>query len=128
MDDFNSAEIGRAIMNLKNSKAAGKDQIKAEMLKYGGKAVIQALGTLLNSCWQEEHVPSDRRNGAIVKIPQKGNLANCNNWRGVALLSIPGKVLSILLLDRLKDAMDDRLREHKLVVEKGAHAASKSSL
>ena len=119
MDDFNSAEIGRAIMKLKNSKAAGEDQITAEMLKYGGKAVIQAWGKLLNSCWQEEHVPSDWRNGVIVKIPKKGNLANCNNWRGVTLLSIPGKVLSILLLDRLNDAIDDRLREQQAGFRKG---------
>ena len=118
-DDFNNAEIGRAIMKLKNSKAASEDQITAEMLKYGGKTFIQALGKLLNSCWQEEHLPSDWGNGVIVKIPKKGNLVNCNNWRGITILSILGKVLSILLLDRLKDAMDDRFREQQAGFRKG---------
>ena len=48
-----------------------------------------------------------------MKLPKKGNLTDCNIWRGRALLSMPGKVLSIALLERLKDAADERLREQQ---------------
>ena len=47
----------------------------------------------------------------IVKLPKKGSLSNCNNWRGITLLSIPGKVLSIILLNCLKDSIDLKPRE-----------------
>ena len=49
----------------------------------------------------------------IVELPKKGSLSNCNNWRGITLLSIPGKVLSIILLNRLKDSIDLKLREQQ---------------
>ena len=49
----------------------------------------------------------------IVELPKKGNLSNCNNWRGITLLSIPGKVLSIILLNRLKDSIDLKLKEQQ---------------
>jgi len=49
----------------------------------------------------------------IVTLPKKGSLSNCNNWRGITLLSVPGKVLSVLLLNRLKDSVDLKLREHQ---------------
>ena len=49
----------------------------------------------------------------VVELPKKGNLSNCNNWRGITLLSIPGKVLSIILLNRLKDSIDLKRREQQ---------------
>ena len=49
----------------------------------------------------------------IVELSKKGSLSNCNNWRGITLLSIPGKVLSIMLLNRLKDSIDLKLREQQ---------------
>jgi len=34
----------------------------------------------------------DWRNGVIIPLPKKGDMADCNNWRGITLLSVPGKV------------------------------------
>ena len=31
------------------------------------------------------------------KVPKKGNLANCNNYRGITMLSVPGKILSQII-------------------------------
>ena len=51
----------------------------------------------------------------IMKLPKKVSLSNCNNCRGITLLSIPGKVLSIILLDHLKDFIDLKLIEQQAV-------------
>ena len=112
-DDISENEVEDAVKRLKNGKAAGDDHIAAELLKHGGRIVIQELTKLLNQCWREQKVPHDWRNGVIVKLPKKGSLSECNNWRGVTLLSIPGKVLSSVLLYRLRDAVDERLRENQ---------------
>ena len=44
---------------------------------------------------------------------KKGDLSNCNNLRGITLLSVPGKVLCSTLLHRLKDDLDKRLPEEQ---------------
>ncbi|XP_078671992.1 uncharacterized protein LOC144911640 [Branchiostoma floridae x Branchiostoma belcheri] len=77
---------------MKSNKAAGLDEISAEMLKHGGDCTVEMLTRLMNRCWQEGQVPRDWQEGVIVKLPKKGDLSNCNNWRGITLLSIPGKV------------------------------------
>lgn len=106
-------ETKAAIAALKSGRAPGLDEISPEMLKHGGDVLIDELTVLLNSCWDESAVPKDWRRGVIVKLPKKGNLADCNNWRGITLLSVPGKVLGIVLLRRLRRAVDQRLREEQ---------------
>ena len=49
----------------------------------------------------------------IVKLPKKGALNECGNWRGITLLSTPGRVFCSVLLNRLKNAIDARLREEQ---------------
>lgn len=32
----------------------------------------------------------------IIKIPKKGDLSNCENWRAITLLSATSKIITIL--------------------------------
>nr|CAB3230289.1 craniofacial development protein 2-like [Phallusia mammillata] len=113
MGDITTEEISSALKKLKNNKAAGLDQISAEMLKNGGNALIAQLTKLCNLCWKMQTVPSDWKKGVIVKLPKKGNLGICGNWRGITLLSVPGKVFCCVLLHRLKTSLDEKLREEQ---------------
>ena len=82
------------------------------MLKNGGECLIE-FKSLLNNCWQYQLNPEEWRKMMIVKLPKKESLSNCNNWRGITLLSIPGRVLSVILLNHLKDSIDLKLREQQ---------------
>ena len=55
----------------------------------------------------------DRKCGHLVKLPKKGNLKECANWRGITLLSIPGKVFSRVLLEKMKEEMEAILRDEQ---------------
>ena len=88
-----SEETAKAIQALKNNKAAGLDQISAELLKHGGHRTVASLTDLMSNCWQDESVPEEWRKGTIVKLPNKGETSDCNNWRGITLLSVPGSLL-----------------------------------
>ncbi|KAI8491861.1 hypothetical protein Bbelb_302340 [Branchiostoma belcheri] len=68
-------------------KAAGLDEITAEMLKYGGDA--NQTGKLLLAGGAG---PQGLADGVIVKLLKKGDLSDCNYRRGITLLSIPGKL------------------------------------
>ena len=75
--------------------------------------MVAKLTELLNDCWRRREVPSVWRQGTVVKLPKKGDLSDCNNWHGIALHSIPGKVLCRILMQRLKNAVDVKLREEQ---------------
>ena len=106
-------ETIKAIKSLKAGKAAGPDGIPPEALKADIQTSTDMLHPLLLKIWETEKVPEEWKKGLLVKLPKKGDLSSCNNWRGIMLLSIPGKVLSRIILERLKDALDNRLREEQ---------------
>jgi len=54
-------------------------------------------------------MPNNWRRGLLVKIPKKGDTANCNNWQVIALLSAPSKVFTRVLLNRIKEHVNLRL-------------------
>ncbi|VDO86096.1 unnamed protein product [Schistosoma curassoni] len=55
----------------------------------------------------------DWKEGHLIKIPKKGDLSKCENYRGITLLSIPGKVFNRVLLNRMKDAVGARFRDQQ---------------
>jgi len=104
-------EIRKAITQLKNGKAAGPDDIPAEALRADLEASVEMLYPLFEKIWEEEEIPTDWKEGYLIKIPKKGDLSNCSNYRGITLLSVPGKVFNRVLLERMKEAVDPQLRD-----------------
>ncbi|VDP54861.1 unnamed protein product [Schistosoma margrebowiei] len=102
-----------AINQIKSGKAAGPDNIPAEALKADVAATARILLILFNKIWDEEQVPTDWKEELLVKIPKKGDLSNCYNYRSITLLSILVKVFSKLLLNRIKDSVDAQLRDQQ---------------
>ena len=107
------SEISKAIQHLKNNKAPGPDNIPAEILKADINTTTQMLYDLIGKIWEEEKVPNDWKEGHLVKLPKKGDLSICDNYRGIMLLSVPGKVLYRIILERLKRAVDTKLRDNQ---------------
>ena len=107
------AEVLKAIMTLKSGKAAGPDGIPAEALKMDPETTANLMTPLLQKVWEEGKVPADWKKGYLFKLPKKGDLSQCKNWRGIMLLSIPSKILSRIILERLKYALDDKLRQEQ---------------
>ena len=86
-------EIKRAIGHIQNGKAAGPDSIPAEALKRDVTTSVEMLYSLFEEIWEKEEIPAEWKEGYLIKIPKKGNLSRCDNFRGITLLSVPGKVL-----------------------------------
>ena len=42
----------------------------------------------------------------IIKIPKKGSLSDCNNWRGITLLSVPSKMFCKVIIQRISQVVD----------------------
>ena len=74
---------------------------------------MEALHRILNFVWEKEEIPDDWKRGLLVKLTKKGDLSQCGNWRGIMLLSIPSKVLTRVILNRIKVAVDEVLRDEQ---------------
>ena len=110
---INQIEAKNATERLTNHKAAGEDKVTAELLKATSDENLEKLVDFYNNIWMLEEIPKDWKNGTIVKIPKKGGLTDCNHWRGIPLLSVPGKVFCSIILGRIRKAIDEKLREEQ---------------
>ena len=96
-------ELSKAINALSSGKAPGSDGIPPEVIKCEKSALLKPLLELLHLCWEEGAVPQDMRDATIVTLyKNKGDRSDCNNYRGISLLSIVGKVFARILLTRLQ--------------------------
>ncbi len=107
--EITKGEVLRSIKSLKNGKPGGVDNIPPEAFKAGDSVSAEALLKLLKQIWNEEEIPTDWKKGIIAKLPKKGDLGQCGNWRGITLLTIVNKILAKIILDRIKGALDARL-------------------
>jgi len=106
-------ETRGAIARLKLGKAAGSDQVVAEILKRGGEKVEYAVYLLCKRAWNEENLPTDWTRGVIFPIYKDGEKKDTSNYRGITLLSIVGKVYTQILNERMMRYCE----ENKILVE-----------
>ena len=98
---------------IQNGKAAGPDGIPAEALNGDVTTSVEMLYSLLEEMCEKEEIPAEWKEGNLIKIPKKGDLSRYDNFRGIALLSVPGKVLNIIILERMKGEVDKTLHEEQ---------------
>ena len=89
--DIAKEKVQIAIRALKPGKAAGIDEIRPEMLKSLSYHGIHWLTRVCRIAWMERRAPVDWQTGIVVPIFKKGT-GECSNYRGITLLTLPGKV------------------------------------
>jgi hypothetical protein len=96
-------EICSVINKLKITKAAGTDNIPAELIRYGGRTLKKRMRKLMLNIWNNEHLPAQWNEGIICPIYKEGDPLNCSNYRPITLLNTAYKIFNILLNNRLTD-------------------------
>ena len=64
-----------AIKQLRNGKAVGPDNIPAEALKVDIMTNVELLYPLFNNIWEEKQVPTEWKEGYLIKLTKKVILA-----------------------------------------------------
>jgi sorting nexin-29 len=67
----------------------------------------------INSIWNKEEMPDQWKESIIVPIHKMGDKIDCNNYRGISMLSTSYKILSNILLSRLSPYIDEIIGEHQ---------------
>ena len=105
--DVSLSEISAALRQLKNNKAPGDDGITSELLKAGGKPVLEVLQRLFNSVIVEGHTPKAWGRAMVVLFFKKGDKTLLKNYRPISLLSHVYKLFSRVVTNRLAARFDD---------------------
>ena len=111
LQDITIGEVKMAIKKMKNGKAAGDDNLPADIMKKLGEEEMIWLTKLINLAWTKKEVPEDWGRAVICPIHKKGDKADCNNYRGISLLSHTSKIYERVLEGRLRDIVEARLGE-----------------
>ena len=89
-------ELRKAIDALSSGKAPGEDGIPPEIIRCGKPALLKPLHEVLCTCW-------DMPDAKIITLyKNKGDRSDCNNYRGISLLSVVGYVIARVVPTRLQ--------------------------
>ncbi|KAI3375230.1 hypothetical protein L3Q82_021733, partial [Scortum barcoo] len=108
------AEVTEVVRKLLCSgKAPGVDEIRPEYLKSLDVVGLSWLTRLCNIAWRLGTVPLVWQTGVVVPLFKKGDRRVCSNYRGITLLSLPGKVYARVLERRIRPIVDPRIQEEQ---------------
>ena len=74
---------------------------------------------LIVRIWNEERIPLSWVEALICPMHKKGNVQNCENFRGISLVNIAYKVLSIVLYGRLKPQVNQIIGQYQCGFREG---------
>ena len=120
-------EVAELCLQLPNGKAGGPDGVVYEHLKYAGKEAYVRLAHIFDAVRELETVPDTNRKGIIISLfkGKKKSKYNKDNYRGIALLNVAGKLFERLLLNPCMPFFQDNGLPNSL---KFAYQKSKNSL
>ena len=101
--NFAPHEVDETITRVNNNKCPGPDGIDGVIVKMIHTILPNFWITLFNKCLKLGCFPSTWKNATIIAIPKadKSKHRLITGYRGISLLSIPGKCMEKLIMDRL---------------------------
>ncbi|KAI3427449.1 hypothetical protein D9Q98_010363 [Chlorella vulgaris] len=98
--DISVADVHAALDKLSSSSAC-LGPLKAVLIKAGRDALTPVLAALFNAVFRSGCFPPEWSLGAITPIHKKGDTADPNNYRGITVGHILGKLYALAINTRL---------------------------
>ena len=88
-------ETLQAVRAMANWKAPSADSLPVELLKLDGPTrkpvVLKDFHAILVRVWRGEEIPQEWKDATIKVLHKKSDRSDCNNFRGISLVSNAGK-------------------------------------
>ena len=103
--------MNAVIKSLKTGKAPGEDDIRPEKLKAMNMYGVCWLTRVCKvACWTGQ-APKQWQTSVIIPIHKKGDKRKCTNYRGISLISVPGKVYAKCLEKKRCEIVEPKLMD-----------------
>ena len=114
--EISKKEIDKVVRTLPKSKAPGKDGITNEHVLYASDSLVNHLHMLFSWIIKCEYSPVSFRTGTIIPLYKGKNKekSDPNNYRGITLTSVLGKILEKVILERIWEYCDGIRFPHDL--------------
>ena len=100
-------EVKQVLPSFKNGRSWGTDKLKTEVLKYNSsEGLITYLLMLMSLIWSTLKVPKTWLHSEITSIYKKGSRSLASNYRGISICTNMSRILSKIIIARLKDAYE----------------------
>ncbi|KAK9738794.1 hypothetical protein QE152_g9535 [Popillia japonica] len=96
-----SIEVSHAISTLSCSKSSDIYGIHSDIVRNTRDFLIDPLVYLINSSFRTGRFPRAFKNSKVVPIFKKGDPAEPKNYRPISVVCILGKIIKIILKERL---------------------------
>ena len=113
------AEVRKMIKNLSTKKAAGYDEIPAQLVKKIGSKLVKPLTTLINQCIRTNTFPNQMKQANITPLFKKKDKLNKDNYRSVNLLPILSKIFERILYNQIYEFVSPMLHQYLSGFRKG---------
>ena len=104
---FYTGEIREAIGHMKRGKSDGCSNLVSDHLKNANDDLLTHIACLFSAFSLHGAVPVNFQSSVIFPIPKNRNAsaASSNNYRGIALSSLLGKILDYIILNRYRTTL-----------------------
>ncbi|XP_019157963.1 PREDICTED: uncharacterized protein LOC109154684 [Ipomoea nil] len=98
-------EVRQAVFGMKRFGSPGPDGIQAAFYRHYWDIVGDSVTHFVNSCLTSGTIPSGMLEAYMTLIPKKENPENAGDFRPITLLNVIFKIVSKVLVNRLKPIM-----------------------
>jgi len=113
VEKLTTEDVKKGNKKLKNNKVAGTDGIHPELIKYRGDKLLNRMYELLRQIWEEERIPEEWKETIIVPICKRGDRDRCEYYRGIALGNAAYKILSNIILGKIKPYIEKVMADYQ---------------
>jgi len=100
-------------------QSCGGDRIPVELFEILKDDAVKVLHSICQHIWKTQQWPQDWKRSVFFPIPKKGNAKECSNYRTIALISHPSKVMLKILQARLQQYVNRELPDVQAGFRKG---------
>ena len=105
-----ASEVEHAMNRLNNNRASGSDELPGELLKHGSNVIAKPIADIFNRAITDQEVLSQIGHEILILLPKPGKpIGAMTSLRHIALLNTLRKTLSLIVLSRISDKVDEFL-------------------